>query len=654
MRSLLTLLILGMSLQGIAQCTLSGLNSFYCSSDTGSQLTATCGGSSGTIIGPGVNSSGYFDPAGLQDSIPILVLSSTTTYLVDQSLPYNPDTAGGYTFVTLSDDAVSGNLSIGFTFRFFDNQYTTFQISSNGFITFGGNTDNGCCSGDPIPSSGTPNNYIAHVWNDLYPPGGGTIGYKTIGTAPDRKCIIQFAGVPQCCGSSYPRTSQIHLWEGCGRIEIHTQSQPYPFGSSTQGIENSNGTTGYATPGRNSTSWTATNDYVAFQPNCGDTFWTYVSDGPTLSLMADSNDCFSDSNAMASVTASGVSPFSYVWSNGQTTATISGLPQGTYTVTVTDDDGCSETGNTSVYSPSPLGVNTNVTNANCESDMNGYVNANANGGTDPYSYNWSTGSTIDSIGGLGQGTYTLSVTDANGCEIETQVVVGFDNEDPVVELGDDKLICPGKITLLTTTPNYAAYAWSTGDTVPNIVVSQAGTYTVTVTSAAGCTGSDEVTVVEAVPVQVDLGPDLEGLGPIAVDAGSQFNQFLWSTGATTQILNVGQTGTYTVTVADTNGCQTTDDITVKIWPNGVQDLKEGDIAVFPNPAHGELTIISGSSAQNASIRLVDMQGNAVLQGISNFGAGEAQTLDVSSIARGTYLLELRTGDMLRQRTVVLQ
>lgn len=654
MKHLLTLA--GLLLAGLTygQCTLSGLNSFYCSSDTGSQLTVSCGGSSGTILGPGVNSSGYFNPAGLQDSIPILVLSSTTTYTVDQSLPYNPDTTSGGTSVSLGDDAISGQLNIGFSFRFFDNQYTTFQISSNGFITFGTNTDNGCCSGDFIPSSQTPNNYIAHVWEDLYPPGGGSITYKTVGTAPNRKCIIEFAGIPQCCGSSYPRYSQIHLWEGCGRIEIHTQSQPYPFSASTQGIENATGSAGYATPGRNSSAWTATNDFVAFQPNCGDTFWTFVSDGPDLSMMADSNDCFSDSNASATVTATGASPFAYSWSNGQTSATITGLAQGTYTVTVTDDDGCFKEDEVDIYSPPPLGVNTNPTNANCESDENGYVLANGNGGVQPYSYSWSNGSTADSIGGLAAGTYSLTITDANGCETMTSATVGFDNEDPVVDLGPDKMICPTKIALLTTTPGYAAYAWSTGDTVPNIVVNGAGTYTVTVTTSAGCTGSDEIQVIEAVPEQVELGPNKEGLGPIQVDAGSQFTQFLWSTGFNGQILNVGQSGTYTVTVADSNGCQTNDDITVKIWPAGVEDVDAAGWIVFPNPANSVVNIMTGSSLQNSTLRLINVAGQVVFEQTTNLGARQNHALDVSGIAKGSYTLELRSDDGIRQRSVVLQ
>jgi hypothetical protein len=644
-------LILSLSVQ--AQCTLTGLNNFYCTSDTGSQLTATCGGNSGLVIGPGVNSTNFFNPSGLQDSILLLVLPGTTTYTIDQSLPFDPDTTSGGTSVSLNDDEVSGQCQIGFSFRFFDNFYSTFQISSNGFITFGSNTDNGCCSGDYIPSSGTPNNFIAHVWNDLYPPGGGSITYQTVGTSPNRKCIINFTGIPQCCGSSYPRTSQIQLHEGCGRIEIHTASQPYAFGSSTQGIENASGTSGYATPGRNSQGWTTTNDFVAFQPTCGDTFWTYVSNGPTLDMVADSNDCFGDTNATVASNASGASPFSYTWSNGQTSANINSVPAGTYTVTVTDANGCSHSDDATVYAPNMIGFNSNITDATCETGSDGAITIGASGGTPPFSFLWGNGSTSNGQSALSPGAYGVTVTDANGCERIETLTVGYDNEDPNVDLGDDRNLCPGKITLLICPPGYASYQWSTGDSVQNLVVNAAGTYTVTVTSAAGCVGIDEINVVEVQPVQVDLGPDREGKGPIVVDAGAQFNQYLWNTGATTQTISVGASGTYTVTVADTNGCLSNDNLKVSIWPAGVYDLSDEDVAIFPNPASDIVQIVSGQTFSKISIEVIDLTGRVVFTKETSIDAREPYSIDMGALPRGQYTLKLVSGDYLIQRSLIL-
>ena len=206
----------------------------------------------------------------LQDVV-VNVLPGDMT--VDQTGTFAPIDITGST-VSLSDDDVSSALSIGFAFNFYGVDYTNFYISSNGYITFSGGNEDGCCSGDLIPTVGLPNNLIAMVWEDLNPSAGGTVSYETIGTEPERKLIVEFDGVPFWNTSSFV-TTQLHLFEGSNRIEIHSTSIPAD-GNATQGIENASGTDGIATPGRNSQSWSATNDYVAFYylpgntaDNCG-------------------------------------------------------------------------------------------------------------------------------------------------------------------------------------------------------------------------------------------------------------------------------------------------------------------------------------------------------------------------------------------------
>jgi hypothetical protein len=195
--------------------------------------------------------------------------------VVDQTGTFAPiDITATGTTVTLTDDDVSGALPVGFSFNFYDVDYTDFFISSNGFITFTGGQDDGCCTGGVLPSSGDENNLIALAWEDLNPAAGGTIRYETVGTMPDQKLIIEFDDVP-FFSTSNGVTSQIHLFEGSNRIEIHSTSIPAD-GNTTQGVENQDGTMGLPTPGRNSQVWSATNDYVAYYyspggpaDNCG-------------------------------------------------------------------------------------------------------------------------------------------------------------------------------------------------------------------------------------------------------------------------------------------------------------------------------------------------------------------------------------------------
>ena len=184
------------------------------------------------------------------------------------------DISANGTNVNLGDDQVSGVLPIGFSFMFFDIEYTEFVISSNGFISFTSTSPQGCCIGQSIPDASTPNNLIAAAWEDLNPNNGGTIRYEQIGSAPNRILIVEYVNVPFFGSSATTVSSQIKLFEGSNTIEIHSMNIDNDGGSVTQGIENFDGTEAYTLTDRNSAVWTATNDFVAFT-FVTDAFCTY-------------------------------------------------------------------------------------------------------------------------------------------------------------------------------------------------------------------------------------------------------------------------------------------------------------------------------------------------------------------------------------------
>lgn len=172
------------------------------------------------------------------------------------SIAYSP-IAGSGTGVTLGDDQESAALPIGFTFSFYCNNYTSFYISSNGFIEFalGGS---GCCGGQCLPNATAPNNLIAISWDDLYPPGAGSIQYFTTGIAPNRRCVINYNGIPLCCGTTVGVNGQIILYETTNVIEIHiaTASGITP---GTIGVENAAGTVATVAPGYSCATYTINN-----------------------------------------------------------------------------------------------------------------------------------------------------------------------------------------------------------------------------------------------------------------------------------------------------------------------------------------------------------------------------------------------------------
>jgi len=210
-------------------------------------------------------------------------------YTIDQSGTFSPEDISGFgTSVTLGDDQVSSDLLIGFPFTFYTNEYSAFRVSSNGFITFDSSGDSGCCSGQNLPNTNTPNNLIAFAWQDLFPPGNGSIRYATIGTAPNRVLVVDVIDLPFCCGTTAEITAQVKLFEGTNVIEMH--STDVNGSVMTQGIENSDGSDAHFITERNAQNFSITNDYVSFTPNTG-AFPSNCGFETTVTLDIDSFNC---------------------------------------------------------------------------------------------------------------------------------------------------------------------------------------------------------------------------------------------------------------------------------------------------------------------------------------------------------------------------
>ncbi len=246
----------------------------------------------------------------------------------------------------------------------------------------------------------------------------------------------------------------------------------------------------------------------------------------------------------------------YQWSTGSTANRITVTKSGTYTVTVADSNGCS--GATSI----DIVVNTPPTptiTANGPVDFceGGSVELAATPGFD--SYLWSSGETSDRIVASTGGTYTVTVTDSNGC-------VGFDSIDVIVHplptpkitaLGPTEF-CQGESVDLEVEDSFASYEWSTGEKTPRITVTASGTYVVTVTNDNGCSASDSIDVkVNALPEPtiVALGPTefCDG-GSVDLTLENTYESYRWSTGETTPTITVRRSGRVSVTVADSSGC----------------------------------------------------------------------------------------------------
>jgi hypothetical protein len=170
--------------------------------------------------------------------------SGTGAYTVSTPAFNFQDISDSGTPLFLGDDQVTGPLPIGFTFNFFGTDYTTLNLSSNGFLNFTGDFNSGCCSGQPLPTPGSPDGIIAGWWDDLYPPGGGSITYQTLGSPGSRVFIAEFKNVPEFGAPNALSTFEFKLFEGTNDIEVHYPNVQSNGNTHAAGIENQTGTVG--------------------------------------------------------------------------------------------------------------------------------------------------------------------------------------------------------------------------------------------------------------------------------------------------------------------------------------------------------------------------------------------------------------------------
>lgn len=194
----------------------------------------------------------------------------------------------------------------------------------------------------------------------------------------------------------------------------------------------------------------------------------------------------------ASLTAAGnggQAPYTFIWSTGATTASITNLSAGVYSVTMTDNNGATSTASDSIAEPSAIITTFTSEDVSCANDSDGSAMATTIGGVAPYAYDWSNSATGHSVDSLAAGLYTITITDSTGCTSIENVTVGYTFDLPVVNIGNDTTICVNKpITLDAGNPG-ASYAWSTNDSTQTITTSTAGSYMVTVTDGNGCINS---------------------------------------------------------------------------------------------------------------------------------------------------------------------
>lgn len=422
-------------------------------------------------------------------------------------------------------------------------------------------------------------------------------------------------------------------------------------------------------------NWTNNGDNIGSDPSVAIDDLAITGISPLSASVSQTNvTCFGLCDGSATVTPSGgTAPYSYVWSNGATTATATLLCAGTYTCTVTDGTSATTIVNVTITEPSNLILTDDgSTDVTCFGGSDGSASVNASGGTpgSGYTYDWTPGTPAGdgtmAINGLSAGSYSCTVTDANGCSDLINFTISEPSAitntlNPIIcngdafSVGSSTYTTAGTYTDVLTAANGCDSTVTTNLTV-NMPTSSSinqtacgaytlnaqtytssGTYTQTLTNNAGCDSviTLNLTINNVNVAVINASPTITAAATGAtyqwVDCGTGFSTI---TGETNQSFTASSDGSYAVIVTE-NGCTDTS-ACVSIIGVGVDEFSAGILQVYPNPVSDVLQISNDGEIQ--SVYLYDVNGNVVYYSTPWV---DKVTIDVGNLSNGVYLLEVR-------------
>lgn len=348
---------------------------------------------------------------------------------------------------------------------------------------------------------------------------------------------------------------------------------------------------------------------------CSLTSGVIVTQPTAITLGVTENDvtCNGGTNGSAVVAPSGgTGAYTYSWNTvpAQTTPTANNLAAGTYSITVTDANGCTASAAAIIEQPAAVTVSTTVTNVSCNGGNNGTATATASGGTGALTYSWSTvpSQSTPTATGLAAGTYTITVTDVNGCNAGATAIV---TEPPLLGssiTSSTNVSCNagtnGTATVTATGGSGSfTYSWNTVPSQTTATASNlsAGTYSVTVTDSLGCTTASQAIITE--PADLTLSDVVvnascsgnDGSITLTANGGTAPYQFSIDNGSTLQasgvFSNIGA-GTYQGFVSDNNGCTETLTVTVTAGGSLTATMTSTNVSCF-GACDGSATVTPG-------------------------------------------------------------
>ena len=368
-------------------------------------------------------------------------------------------------------------------------------------------------------------------------------------------------------GATYQFTNTTYNTSGT------TYSWNYGDGSATTSQTNPSHT--YAQGGQYPVCLTATNSVGSSAAYC--VTITVAAVCPTITANATSTNaaCNSSDGTASVVPTGGASSYTYLWNNNATSANIINLAAGSYTVTITDNNGCSITATANVSNAgAPTITVDNVDDVLCNGINNGAISISVSGGATPYGFEWSNAATTEDVSNLLAGGYTVSVTDDNNC-----------------------------LAVQTVTVNEPALLQVAADNITNTT-----------------------------------GGNTNGAIAITATGGTLSYEYLWSDASTLQNISGLPCGNYSVVVRDANGCTSTGTYFVDCSVS-VMNIAENYFSIMPNPTTGKV-FIEAATGNAYQVQVKNSMG-AILHSESVFGNS---TIDLTTQAKGIYFISISDAD----------
>jgi ELWxxDGT repeat protein len=327
--------------------------------------------------------------------------------------------------------------------------------------------------------------------------------------------------------------------------------------------------------------------------------------------------CFGGNNGQINIEAtSGTPPFSIEWDSGISGFNPQNLESGNYSFTVTDAEDVSFSQTITITEPDALEINTSdLINIDCNGNSNGQISTEVSGGTQAYFFAWSEGSDTETITNLGVGEYSLSVTDANGCTTTESFTI---TEPAILEVTNSEITdvdCNGEATgqisteISGGTEDYT-FDWSEGGSDTGTITGlSAGEYSLSVTDANGCTTTENFMLTEPSAIQSEIITTASnsslnnGTAELTTEGGVSPYSYQWShsNAETTNTATGLSAGDYTVTITDTNNCETIIDFTIDNINSLTEQEEEEYFSIYPNPTPASFRIKLHSEVSSSDI-----------------------------------------------------